>query len=631
MGILLCLAGMRQPVDATPSAPSAAADSNNVKASSESSLSAVTASAPAQAGSKRTPGTAEEIQSEAYGTPIEFYGKVVDQNGVPISAAKVSVSFVDNSGPGEHHTHVSGLSDSVGLFHFEGRGLEIVVMVAKVGYCPSVPASSNFRYAEILGRTDVHATPESAAIFTLRKQNGASDLICFQKGFVLARDGTPVDIDLERAQVVGPGRGDIRLQAWIYDQGLGPNSNDPYDWRFAISVPGGGSEVCSEPSTFEAPSSGYSETDEVAMPATLGRKWRDQVARNYFLKLRNNRFARVGIQMIAGGDHYAFVTSCLNPIQGDRNLGSKPEPAGPEFVQPEVEGGPYPRWIGGKDAAPDDARWNTIREREKSDPHWQGKMPIDFFGLVEDFDGAPVPGAMISFQWTSLDAAGTHMSTTTSDAKGMFSLHGAVGKFLGVKVAKPGYYASRANRYGFEFAQFSDEQFYQPDSEKPVVFRLRKKGVEAKVGFHQTLYGLRTDGAPQYIDLRSGVKTTGGASCGDIELRLVRSVPGREHRFDWSFQVKAVGKGGLIESGDEFMLEAPEKGYVPSLQLVESVRSPDYRRQLTRTFYIRLADGETYGKVIADVRPEYNDAGAVDLRVYVNLEGTRNLEFDETK
>ena len=294
----------------------------------------------------------------------------------------------------------------------------------------------------------------------------------------------------------------------------------------------------------------------------------------------------------------------------------------------KVAVGVYPRWTDGPGTGTADSRWKTVREREKIDPHWQGKMPIDFFGRVEDFDGTPIPGATISFEWTTLSTAGTERSTTTTDATGNFSLHGAIGKFLGVTVAKQGYYSSRANRHGFEFAEFSDAQFYQPDPGKPVVFRLREEGTKAKVGHRQTLYGLKTDGTPQYIDLRTGTKTTGGPATGDLEIRLVRGTPDAAHRFDWTFEAAAVAKGGLVESADEFMFEAPENGYVPMVQIAQPMQAPGYQRQLARSFYIRLADGQTYGKIVANIRPEYDHAGAVDLDIYVNLEGTRNLEVD---
>ncbi|HEY4301731.1 MAG TPA: hypothetical protein VGM73_12720, partial [Candidatus Didemnitutus sp.] len=103
-----------------------------------------------------------------------------------------------------------------------------------------------------------------------------------------------------------------------------------------------------------------------------------------------------------------------------------------EADKPAVVLAVYPRWAGGQGNGVADVRWKTVRDRQKIDPHWQGKMPIDFFGRVEDFDGAPVPRATVSFQWTALSATGTDHLTTTTDATGNFSLQGAVGKFLGV-------------------------------------------------------------------------------------------------------------------------------------------------------------------------------------------------------
>ncbi|HEY4299827.1 MAG TPA: hypothetical protein VGM73_03060, partial [Candidatus Didemnitutus sp.] len=132
----------------------------------------------------------------------------------------------------------------------------------------------------------------------------------------------------------------------------------------------------------------------------------------------------------------------------------------------------------------------------------------------------------------------------------------------------------------------------------------------------------------QYVDLRTGTKTTGGSATGDLELKLTRGIPDKNHDFDWTFEATAVGKGGISESADEFMFEAPETGYVPAVQIVQLMKAPDYHSQLTRSFYIRLADGQTYGKIVANIRPEYQKACAVDLQVYLNLSGNRNLEVD---
>ncbi len=134
------------------------------------------------------------------------------------------------------------------------------------------------------------------------------------------RTGTPVGVDLKTGNVTQAGQGDIEVQAWTNGQGHQVNSNQPYDWRVRIEVPGGGLIQRAAAFDFEAPSDGYAESNEIDMPATAGRQWRSQASGNYFLKLANGTYARLEFRMVAGGDHFFRVASFLNPNPGDRNL-----------------------------------------------------------------------------------------------------------------------------------------------------------------------------------------------------------------------------------------------------------------------------------------------------------------------
>lgn len=290
--------------------------------------------------------------------------------------------------------------------------------------------------------------------------------------------------------------------------------------------------------------------------------------------------------------------------------------------------GKYPRWEGSRSTSLDDSRWDVWRARQKSDPEWQGKMPIDFYGKVVDFEGQSIPDAKILFTWNDLSPNGSSQLATKSDANGLFSLINAEGKFLEVQIDKNGYYNSRLNPHGFEYAQFSDERFYQPDSQNPVIFHLRKKGQAEAIVHRETLYGLKIDGTPQYLNLMTGKKVTGGPPSGDISISLTRSPAGDTHNFDWTLNLSGIGAAGFIESSDEFMFMAPDSGYQSSIAIHELAGASDYVRRVSRNYYVRLADGTTYGRINVDIRPQYNDEGAIDLTLYLNPNGSRNLEYD---
>src|SRR5207249_361195 len=62
-----------------------------------------------------------------------------------------------------------------------------------------------------------------------------------------------------------------------------------------------------------------------------------------------------------------------------------------------------------------------VTRRDRSDPRWEWKVPIQFYGKVVDENLSPVRDAKVHFQWTDL-SHGTSESDSVSDGQGNFSL-----------------------------------------------------------------------------------------------------------------------------------------------------------------------------------------------------------------
>jgi hypothetical protein len=261
-----------------------------------------------------------KIFDSLFQTPIDFYGKVIDEKGSPVAEASISASFVDSLAEGEKHTKRLEKSGNDGLFHFSGHGISIVVQVSKKGYYRLKESNGNFDYVNGGVPINPHFDATNPAIFLLRKVGHAVSLIHLEKYIRLKKDGTPIEMDLRSGQIVSAGHGNLKVEAWTNDQGHQPNSNIPYDWHCRISVPGGGLVLRNGAFDFEAPKSDYTSFDEISMPASMGSQWQSQVRRQYFLKLSDGRYARIDFQMIAEGDHLFALTSDLNPSPDDRNL-----------------------------------------------------------------------------------------------------------------------------------------------------------------------------------------------------------------------------------------------------------------------------------------------------------------------
>ena len=103
-----------------------------------------------------------------------------------------------------------------------------------------------------------------------------------------------------------------------------------------------------------------------------------------------------------------------------------------------------------------DPKWVQWNEQAARDPKFEWKMPISFFGRIEDQNGQPVAGAKVVLQWTDLSQNGTSEKAVFSNEQGLFELRDVTGKRLAItQIDKEGYYASvHGVQTSFEYAEF---------------------------------------------------------------------------------------------------------------------------------------------------------------------------------
>ena len=247
-------------------------------------------------------------------TPIEFYGKVVDQATNPVPNAEVDFSWTDLSPSGNSERRTK--SDSKGFFALHrATGKNLIVRVSKDGYYAYAPFGLAFNYAG--ENQNFVADPNRAVTFRLRKKGVTEPLAYCKKKFQINRDGSPIGIDLRRCENTPVELSSFIVRCWTEDRGSKPGQK--YDWRCRISVPGGGIQKYTDEFPFQAPTEGYAGADEISMPAALGQDWGDSAKRGYFLKLANGNYARMTFEMVAFNDHFFQIESVVNP-SGSRNL-----------------------------------------------------------------------------------------------------------------------------------------------------------------------------------------------------------------------------------------------------------------------------------------------------------------------
>ncbi len=266
--------------------------------------------------------------------------------------------------------------------------------------------------------------------------------------------------------------------------------------------------------------------------------------------------------------------------------------------------------------------WWNIR---KVNSNWEWERPIAFYGKVVDQNEQPVAGAKVWMQWSAVGA--TPERTILSGADGRFQVSGINGKGISVRVSKAGYHNGPISYGSFEYAGFWEPHFHIPDPNNPEVFQLRKRGNEEPMYLWSLAKDLKADGSVNWFNVKSG--KFGGAA-GDLAFIVTRSNQTRMRQFDYTFTVQAAPGGGIAFSEEKMMFEAPSEGYVPSWQTAQTFGAPDYTHLQKLRFYLKTPDGK-YAAVQGHVAQMGDPEAQVQMTVYYNPSGSRNLEYNEAK
>lgn len=253
--------------------------------------------------------------------PINFYGKVVDENNEAVEGASVDFKWTDLSPNGTSQYQTT--SDSTGLFSLVNQtGKRLSVTVSKLGYYGAADARmASFEYAN---PADGLFTPDpnSPVVLHLRKKGTGVDLITSQSGmspdfpFNIPRDGTPVILDLMQRRIGGGGQIQISENKPGHD-----NWRQATSWWFRMEIPDGGFVEQNDEFPFEAPEGVYQPV--VQFDFQQGQtNWATGVKQDFYIKFGNPpRYGRFQVQtdISYGG---AIITYAINP-DGSRTLEPK--------------------------------------------------------------------------------------------------------------------------------------------------------------------------------------------------------------------------------------------------------------------------------------------------------------------
>lgn len=252
-------------------------------------------------------------------TPIEFFGKVVDENNLPVPDATIESEWsgtpavYGGDGVG-HHTLKSDLN---GLFELNGvQGKGISIQISKEGYhrCKESNMSS-FEYAGFWEPNFIEPDRNNPIVFRLLKKREAEPTYHLDSRVIVKAPALEAHLDLLSKPVQKAAPSDLFVRI---TRPPDAGHQKPFDWKIEIEGRNG-SQMAESDEDFMtlAPSDGYKQSLTQEHKALSSGAWKK--TRFYVRNKSRNFYAAVEIEAAAfypfDGESGAalFVTATINP------------------------------------------------------------------------------------------------------------------------------------------------------------------------------------------------------------------------------------------------------------------------------------------------------------------------------
>jgi hypothetical protein len=224
-------------------------------------------------------------------TPLDFYGKVVDQYGHPVSGAKVKGGILLNEGLDrskneDHYTE----TDNQGLFSFIGiHGVGIGFQFTKEGYDYDLKLPS-------ARPRDYNVDPNNPMVFLMWKRQGSEPMVFARIHAYIPCDGSATHLNLLTGKLV-VGGGDMLVK--LTRNPVNIVRGKPFDWTVMFEIPIGGLLEESDAYPNEAPAEGYLPSITISM-ASDQLNWTSSLTRSFYFKSRGGQnYGRMTINITA--------------------------------------------------------------------------------------------------------------------------------------------------------------------------------------------------------------------------------------------------------------------------------------------------------------------------------------------
>jgi len=283
----------------------------------------------------------------------------------------------------------------------------------------------------------------------------------------------------------------------------------------------------------------------------------------------------------------------------------------------------------------------------------ESNVEIKFHGKVFDQNGQAVQGAKVTFEVFSKSEhlisqlllkgiknakiSGNTTREVYTGEYGLFSVTDLRGESAKVRdIEKEGYLFKRGKNY--YYTRSKAETYKQATPSEPAEFVLWKQGETLALLNREVNMRFKPDEhkKPRLIRLIDFPDNPGYAEQGDFRITAYNQGRGLDEnnhvlrrKYDWWVNIEAVN-GGLLETNDVWLYEAPESGYQKTLTIEEHHDAPEWRVSDDIKIYFKTHGN--YGS--AELKIIANSGGNIGVyidNVLINPGGSRNLEYDKAK
>ncbi len=257
-------------------------------------------------------------------------------------------------------------------------------------------------------------------------------------------------------------------------------------------------------------------------------------------------------------------------------------------------------------------------------------LPIEMYGKVIDQHGHPVAGAEVNLMVAGGGsfAPGSGPVAVTTDAMGMFRVQ-AKGQEVAIGSVKHPQLSSVKFRVGQDVAgiehldavgRFGEQYSWRSytTSDKPFVINVWRVEKFEKVALNSGYLEPVPGGKPEE---HAGVVVTCERETKEPNVHW------RHQKGSWSITFRPID-GGIQETDDLYLNEAPESGYQPELTVAMNRGDPDYKVNIqpARRYYYTAHNGKLYGSFSATFDPYMeDDTCSIQVAFKYNSNGSRNL------